>query len=79
MRKVPETITTEERKHPKQRPFSLPFAMLLQNIFKSRIEEGEKLFRGSNYGFYNPIYISRRGKFKGYMRENRRYNTFKGK
>ncbi|MFA5196146.1 MAG: hypothetical protein WC401_10150 [Bacteroidales bacterium] len=29
-------------------------------------------FRGYALGGYNPIYIPRRGKFKGYMRENKR-------
>ena len=38
-------------------------------------------FRGMNYaiGGYNPIYNPRRGKFKGYMRENKRCTFNKNK
>lgn len=38
-------------------------------------------FRGMNYTVsgYNPIYTPRRKRFKGYMRENRRFNSFKKK
>jgi len=38
-------------------------------------------FRGMNYaiGGYNPIYNPKRGKFKGYMRENKRCTFNKNK
>ena len=47
-------------------------AYLLASILK--LGEGTDMphFRGYALHGYNPIYIPRRGKFKGYMRERRR-------
>ena len=36
-------------------------------------------FRGMAIGGYNPMFIPKRSKFKGYMRENRRYSNNKHK
>ena len=36
-------------------------------------------YRGMAIEGYNPIYIPKRGKFKGYMRENRRCSFKKNK
>jgi len=47
----------------------LPFLLM------SMMSAGDSIkLRGSNYsvGGYNPIFIPRHGKFKGYMRENRK-------
>jgi hypothetical protein len=37
------------------------------------------VYRGSSIGGLNPIYIPRKGIFKGYMRENRRSTFNKNK
>ena len=39
----------------------------------------ENRFRGMAIGGYNPMFIPRRGKLKGYQRENRRYSFNKNK
>jgi hypothetical protein len=79
MRKVEKPIVTEEREHPKRRPFSIPFAMFLSNLLSSKDEQGQKMFRGSNVGYENPIFIPKHSKFKGYMRENRHCTFNKNK
>ena len=48
-------------------------ALLLAS--QSRIMTDRPMFRGHSIGSTNPIYTPRRGKLKGWMRENRR-STF---
>lgn len=52
-------------------------AYLLAGLTMKDAFEHTTKFRGMNYasGGYNPIYIPKRTKFKGWMRENRR-STF---
>lgn len=77
MRTVPEPIVKEERPHPKKRQ-SL-FSKIFASILIDRMLDGEKLFRGNNISFDNPIYIPKRTKFKGWMREKRRCTFNKNK
>jgi len=76
-----EPIVKDGRDEPKTRPmFMGRFSALLAAMFASRTNP-TPTFRGANYamGWYNPIFIPRRGKFKGYMRENRRNSFNKNK
>lgn len=54
-------------------------AMLLASIIKPDEGTNEPYFRGYALHGYNPIYIPHRGKFKGYMRENKRCSFNKNK
>ena len=47
-------------------------ALLLASVMNPLAGVSVPHFRGYALGGYNPIYIQRRGKFKGYMRENKR-------
>ena len=55
-------------------------ALLLASLMNDKNYERPS-FRGMNYtlGGYNPIYIPKRTKFKGYMRERRRCSFNKNK
>ena len=53
------------------------FGMLLMSLASQRDDLPK--FRGFAIGGYNPIFIPRRREFKGYMRENRRFNSFNKK
>jgi len=53
------------------------FAMLLASAMMNRVIDNDPpSFRGMAIGGYNPMFTPRKGKFKGYMRENRR-SSFK--
>ena len=79
MRQVSNPVVTEERSHPKRKPFSPLFAYLFAKMFNPAIGDSTKMFRGNNIGFENPIYIPKRTKFKGWMREKRRCSFNKNK
>jgi hypothetical protein len=49
-------------------------ALFLSSI--AEVHTDRPMFRGHSISAMNPIFIPRRGKFKGYMRENRRRCTF---
>ncbi len=49
-------------------------ALFLSSI--AEVHTDRTMFRGHSISGYNPIFIPRRGKLKGYMRENRRRCTF---
>ena len=53
-------------------------AMLIASLINPAAIEAPH-FRGYALGGYNPIFIPRRGKFKGYMRENKRCTFNKNK
>lgn len=60
--------------------FGLFGALLLAKAF-GKPDDNVPMFRGYNYalGGYNPIYITKRTKFKGWMREKRRCTFNKNK
>ncbi len=72
-----EPIVKEERAHPKKHQSF--FSKIFASILVSRMLDGEKLFRGNNLLFENPIYIPKKTKFKGWMRERRRCTFNKNK
>ena len=78
MREVPNPIVKEERSHPKQKRQSI-FSKVFAEILLGRILDGKQLFRGNNLPYENPIYIPKRTKFKGWMRERRRCTFNKNK
>jgi hypothetical protein len=70
MREVPKPIVKEGRENQKTGRYMGMFSMLFAKMFAERVESGEKMFRGNNVGYENPIFIPRRGKLKGWQKEN---------
>jgi hypothetical protein len=70
MREVPKPIVKDERNNPKTGRHSGFISMLLAKMFADKMEDGKKMFRGSNINSLNPIHIPRRGKLKGWQKEN---------
>jgi predicted metalloprotease len=76
MKNKKEPIIKEERNNERTRRFTGIIQKALAKILQSTNDVDKKMFRGNNLGYENPIFIPRRGKLKGYMRENRRRCTF---
>lgn len=57
--------------------------LLFPALLSAMISGGQHSDSQNSYHFavggYNPIFTPRRTKFKGYMRENRRFNSFNKK